>query len=129
MKEVNMYVRGSRNIEREGTYKVILEYKGYRKLIEGKDINTTSNRMLIIGVIKGIEALKEPCKIKVYSHTYVGFGKMKSKKGKEIIGVRNSVNKDLLLILKQTIKDGGHIVEEKLLKNHKEIFNSLLNTL
>ncbi len=124
MKEVNMYVKGSCNTDKEGSYKTILEYRGNKKLIEGEEDNTTPNRMLIMAVIDGIKILKEPCKIKIYSHTFVGFGKMKTKKGKDIEGVRKSVNSDLLLILKEVITQGGHIVEEEVLKNHKEVFNN-----
>ena len=31
------------------------------------DLNTTNNRMELMGVISGLEALKEPCRVEVYT--------------------------------------------------------------
>ena len=46
-----------------GGYGVILRYNGKEKELSGGDANTTNNRMELMGVITGLSALKEPCKV------------------------------------------------------------------
>ncbi|MBO4467957.1 MAG: ribonuclease HI [Clostridia bacterium] len=46
-----------------GGYGVILRYKGHEKELSGGEKSTTNNRMELTAVIKGLEALKEPCSV------------------------------------------------------------------
>ncbi len=46
-----------------GGYGAILKYGKYEKEICGGEENTTNNRMELLGVIKGLEALNEPCHV------------------------------------------------------------------
>ena len=48
-----------------GGYAAILDYKGVRKEISGGARLTTNNRMELLAVIRGLEALKEPCAVRV----------------------------------------------------------------
>ena len=66
MKKVNIYSDGacSRN-PGPGGYGVILEYKGQELELSGGEANTTNNQMELMGVITGLEALKEPCDVTV----------------------------------------------------------------
>ncbi len=50
-----------------GGYAAILEYQGQEKEISGGFRHTTNNRMEILAAIAGIEALKQPCTVTVYS--------------------------------------------------------------
>lgn len=50
-----------------GGYAAVLIYQGKRKEISGGINNTTNNRMELVAVIKGLEALKERCKVTLYS--------------------------------------------------------------
>jgi len=50
-----------------GGYGAILMYKGIEKEISGGELNTTNNKMEIMAVLKGLEYLKEPCDVTVYS--------------------------------------------------------------
>ena len=50
-----------------GGYAAILEYRGQEKELSGGFRRTTNNRMEILAVIVGLEALKERCAITVYS--------------------------------------------------------------
>lgn len=50
-----------------GGYGAILIYKGIEKEIFGGELNTTNNKMEIMAVIKGLEYLKEPCDVTIYS--------------------------------------------------------------
>jgi len=46
-----------------GGYGVVLRYNGNEKELSSGDANTTNNRMELMGVIAGLSALKEPCKV------------------------------------------------------------------
>lgn len=46
-----------------GGYGVILRYGKYEKELSGGSSDTTNNRMELTGVIVGLSALKEPCKV------------------------------------------------------------------
>ena len=50
-----------------GGWGSILIYKGVEKIISGGEALTTNNRMELIAIIKALEALKEPCEVRVYS--------------------------------------------------------------
>ena len=50
-----------------GGYGTILLYKNRRKELSGGFRLTTNNRMEILTVIKGLEALRKPCRVTVYS--------------------------------------------------------------
>lgn len=50
-----------------GGYGVVLLYNEHRKELSGGYRNTTNNRMELMAVIKGLEALKEPCQVALYS--------------------------------------------------------------
>lgn len=46
-----------------GGYGVILRYAGKEKELSGGEAMTTNNRMELLGVIEGLSALKEPCRV------------------------------------------------------------------
>jgi len=51
----------------EGGYGAILKYGREIKEISGYERETTNNRMEMLAVIKALELLKRPCKIKVFT--------------------------------------------------------------
>ncbi len=62
MKKVNIYSDGAcSGNPGPGGYGVILEYNGREMELSGGEKQTTNNRMELMGVIVGLEALKEPC--------------------------------------------------------------------
>ncbi len=66
MKKVNIYSDGAcSGNPGPGGYGVILEYNGKEAELSGGEENTTNNRMELMGVIIGLEALKEPCEVTV----------------------------------------------------------------
>ena len=68
MKEVEIYTDGAcSGNPGKGGYGVVLLYQGKRKELSDGFSKTTNNRMEILAVIKGLEALKEPCKVRLYS--------------------------------------------------------------
>lgn len=48
-----------------GGYGVVLRFNDTEKELSGGFRNTTNNRMEIMGAIKGLEALKEPCEVTI----------------------------------------------------------------
>ncbi len=50
-----------------GGYGVVLIHKERVKELSGGYKNTTNNRMELLAVIKGLEALKKPCEVDLYS--------------------------------------------------------------
>ncbi len=48
-----------------GGYGVILRCDGYEKELSGGEPHTTNNRMELLGVITGLEALKYPCRVMI----------------------------------------------------------------
>ena len=68
MKEVVIYTDGAcTGNPGPGGYGAILSYGKGRKEISGGFEMTTNNRMEIIAAIKALEALREPCMVKLYS--------------------------------------------------------------
>ena len=68
MKEVTIYTDGAcSGTPGKGGWCAILNYKGVEKVLSGGERETTNNRMELTAVIRGLAALKEPCKVSVYS--------------------------------------------------------------
>lgn len=68
MKEVELYTDGAcRGNPGKGGYGAILVYGKYEKEISGGERETTNNRMELMAAIAGLSALKEPCRVKLYS--------------------------------------------------------------
>lgn len=68
MKEVALYTDGAcSGNPGKGGWACILIYKGIEKVLTGREPHTTNNRMELTAVIKGFQALKEKCKLFVYS--------------------------------------------------------------
>ena len=68
MKTVTLYSDGAcSGNPGPGGWGCILEYQGTEKELSGGEKNTTNNRMELTAVIRGLEALKEPCIVELYS--------------------------------------------------------------
>ena len=68
MKKVTLYTDGAcSGNPGPGGYGAILIYNGIEKEVSGGEKNTTNNKMEMMAVIKGLEMLKEPCEVFVYS--------------------------------------------------------------
>lgn len=116
MKEVNIYVKGiakSMLDNKPGSYVSVLEYEGRTKILHGNEYNTTSNRMIITGVIEAIKLLKEPCYINIYTPTKLGFKSTK-------------VNKDLIGIIKDLIVQDGHDYNEVVTSDYIKYLENII---
>ncbi len=68
MKDIVLYTDGScKQNPGPGGWCAILVYGKNEKTISGGERNTTNNRMELTAVISGLEALKEPCNVKLVS--------------------------------------------------------------
>ena len=68
MKTVNLYTDGAcSGNPGPGGWGLILEYRGIEKELSGGEPRTTNNRMELTAVIQGLELLKEPCAVELYS--------------------------------------------------------------
>ncbi len=50
-----------------GGWGAILQFGEHEKVLSGGEAATTNNRMELTAVIRGLQALKFPCKVKVYT--------------------------------------------------------------
>lgn len=67
-KQITMYTDGAcTGNPGPGGYAVLLRYNGKEKELSGGFSHTTNNRMEILAVITGLEALTEPCNVAIYS--------------------------------------------------------------
>ena len=68
MKKVTLYTDGAcSGNPGVGGWGAVLMFNGHEKRISGAEQSTTNNRMEIFAVISGLECLKEPCEVTVYS--------------------------------------------------------------
>ena len=68
MKTVTLYTDGAcSGNPGPGGWGAILEYMGHEKEFSGGEASTTNNRMELTAVIEGLEKLKEPCIVELYS--------------------------------------------------------------
>mgnify|MGYP006153696999 FL=1 len=65
---VEMYTDGAaKGNPGKGGYGTILRYKGHERELSGGEAHTTNNRMELMAAIVGLEQLREPCTIVVYT--------------------------------------------------------------
>lgn len=68
MKLVKIYTDGAcSGNPGPGGWAAILSYKENEKELSGFEVDTTNNRMELTAPIKALEALKQPCKVVIYT--------------------------------------------------------------
>ena len=68
MKEIVLYTDGSCSKNPgPGGWGAILQYKQHKLELSGGAVSTTNNQMELTGVIEGLKALNEPCKVELYT--------------------------------------------------------------
>lgn len=66
MKRVTVYTDGSCDTgSRRGGWAYLLEYEGRRKTASGFEADTTNNRMELTAAVRALEALTEPCEVRL----------------------------------------------------------------
>jgi len=126
MKTVTLYTDGAcSGNPGPGGWGAILEYQGTEKELSGGEANTTNNRMELTGVIRGLQALKEPCIVELYSDsTYVinalekGWAESWKKNGWRRADKKPASNPDLWEILLDLVHQ--HQLRYHWVKGHAE---------
>lgn len=68
MRQVYIYTDGScKSNPGPGGWCAILVYEGHEKVLSGGESETTNNRMELTAVIRALEALREPCRVRLVS--------------------------------------------------------------
>ncbi len=68
MKQVTVYTDGAcRGNPGPGGWGAVLEHQARRKEICGGEADTTNNRMELTAAIRALEALKQPCRVDLYT--------------------------------------------------------------
>jgi ribonuclease HI len=68
LSEVEIFTDGAcRGNPGPGGWAAILRYRGVEKELSGYDADTTNNRMEMLAAISGLEALKRPCRVRLYT--------------------------------------------------------------
>ena len=68
MKTVTIYTDGAcSGNPGPGGWGAILQYKQHKLELSGGAVSTTNNQMELTGVIEGLKALTEPCKVELYT--------------------------------------------------------------
>ncbi len=126
MKTVTLYTDGAcSGNPGPGGWGAILEYKGYEKEMSGGEESTTNNRMELTAVIEGLKALKEPCRVALYSDSkYVidglskGWASSWQKNGWKKADKKPALNPDLWEILLELTRQ--HEMQYFWVKGHAE---------
>ena len=101
-----------------GGWGVLLRWNGHEKQLSGGEAETTNNRMEMMAVIKGLEALKKPSTVKLYTDSqYVQQGVTQWMKGWKAKGWPARIkNQDLWLAIDSLIQ--RHDVEFIWVRGH-----------
>ncbi len=141
MKDVKIYTDGGCiGNPGPGGYGVVLLFGSHRKELSDGFKETTNNRMELLACIKGLEALKERCRVELYSDSkYVvdGINKGWAQRWQKNNWIRNqktgdrAVNPDLWQQLLDLVKQ--HEVTMNWVKGHagnreNEVCDELANT-
>ena len=126
MKTVTLYTDGAcSGNPGPGGWGAILEFNGIEKELSGGESSTTNNRMELIAVISGLQALKEPCRVELYSDSkYVIDGLSKGwavswqKNGWRKADKKPALNPDLWEILLALTQK--HTLEYHWVKGHSD---------
>lgn len=68
LKHVFIYTDGAcRGNPGKGGWAAILRYGQHEKILSGAETHTTNNRMELLGPIKALATLKQPCQVELYT--------------------------------------------------------------
>lgn len=120
---VELYTDGAcRGNPGVGGWGVLLRYRGREKSLCGGELHTTNNRMELMGAIRGLEALKRPCRVHLVTDSqYLKKGLTQwlpnwKHRGWKTADKRPVKNLDLWQQLDQLT--GRHLIEWKWVKGH-----------
>lgn len=124
MKQIAIYTDGAcSGNPGPGGWAAVLTYQGHRREICGGEANTTNNRMELLGVIRALELVREPCEITLCSDSkYVmdglskGWAKGWRARGWVKSDKKPALNSDLWARLLDLCE--GHVLHYQWIKGH-----------
>jgi len=124
MKHVKVFTDGAcSHNPGPGGYGVVLLWDSHRKELSGGYRKTTNNRMELLAAIAGLEALKEPCRVRLYSDSQylvnavvLGWARSWQAKGWKRSNKEKALNPDLWERLLELCKI--HTVEFEWVRGH-----------
>lgn len=125
MTEVTLYTDGAcKGNPGPGGWGVLLLSGVHRKELFGGEAETTNNRMELLAVIEGLQALKRPCQVHIYLDSqYVRQGITEwihgwKQKGWKTASKQSVKNADLWMRLDALVHDGPHTISWHWVKGH-----------
>lgn len=126
LKKVTLYTDGSCiGNPGPGGYAYILIYNKLKKEFSGFEDNTTNNRMELSAVINGLNQIKEPCEVTIYTDSAYVLNAFEQKwienwqlKGWRTANKKDVLNKDLWLKLLDAME--RHVVHWVKVKGHAD---------
>mgnify|MGYP003585289905 FL=1 len=125
MTEVTLYTDGAcKGNPGPGGWGVLLLSGVHRKELFGGEAETTNNRMELLAVIEGLQALKRPCQVHIYLDSqYVRQGITEwihgwKQKGWKTANKQPVKNADLWMRLDALVHDGPHAISWHWVKGH-----------
>lgn len=127
--KATFYISGGFNYDlRRGKYRMLMECSGYKKYIEKQDLEGHSDvNMILLAVIEGLEMLRKPFDVTIYSNTLFGVSNI-YKHGvllKEV-SVKAS-NFELKEKIRQILEEHGHRLSNIADSEIKEKLSSALS--
>ena len=113
MPQVDFYIQGGFNYSSKcGYYRLLMMFGEHKKYFEEENLEGSSDvSMILLAVIRGLEMLKKPCEVMVYSNTLFGIS-MIYKNGRLRESIRkSSANYQLKERVRTTIKANEHVVD------------------
>ena len=125
--QAEFYIQGSFDFAaKHGGYELLMVYGKHKKHIEKKDIAGNSDvSMILEAVIDGLQMLKKPCEVIVFSNTLFGINAVYRKgKLRESIRAREA-NFNLKVQLLKILKDQGHVLDNLVESNMRQMIKDI----
>lgn len=99
-----------------GGYCAVIDGDGERRVVEGRELSATNNRMELMAVLRAIESCTEPHEITVVTDSTYAI--MSNDKYRRLSANANWANKDLWHDLVTVCRKKGHKVKYQYIKGH-----------
>jgi len=123
--ESEFYIQGSFNYGTKlGSYQLLMVFGEHIKYFEEENLEGTSDvSMILTAVINGLELLKKPCAVMVYSNTLFGLTSI-YKKGKIRLSIpQSAANYELKERIRRLMLEKGHMLDNFVESNMRKIIS------
>ena len=124
----DFYVHGGFDYAtKRGRYQLVMIFGDYMKYFEKQELEGRSDvAMILLAVIEGLEKLKKPCAVTVYSNTVFGLSSIyKAGKLREEVP-KKATNYELKEHIRQLLSENGHVLDNVSDSNIRERIKVLM---